>query len=101
MATYTDNAFVGQRIQIDGHVFSGNRFENCVLIYGGGPLSFSHNELIGVQWEFVESAARTIGLLSSFYQSGGDSKRFVELILSTFGKPVEAPKPETDGESNG
>jgi hypothetical protein len=50
LATYSNNKFVGQRIQIDGHVFEKNEFENCVLVYGGGPLSFSNNELRGVQW---------------------------------------------------
>ena len=93
MATYSQNVFDGQRIQIDGHTFEGNQFKNCVLIYGGGPLSFSNNALNGVRWEFVDSAARTLGLVSSFYQNGGDSKEFVETLLSTFGKQIEQPNP--------
>lgn len=93
MATYSHNTFKGQRIQIDGDVFNGNLFENCVLVYGGGPLSFSNNQLNSVRWEFVDAAARTLGLISSFYQSGGESKEFVELLLSTFGRPVAPPRP--------
>lgn len=97
MAIYSQNVFVGQRIQLDGHTFERNQFQNCVLVYGGGPLSFSHNVLNGVRWEFVDSAARTLGLLSSFYQGGGQSKEFVEILLSTFGKQVEQPKPVDKG----
>jgi len=94
MATFHNNTFVGQRIQVDGHDFAKNTFENCVLVYAGGPLSFRENLLNNVRWEFADSAARTIGLLSSFYQGGGDGKRFVEVMLATFGKAASAPVAE-------
>ena len=101
MSTFSNNTFVGQKLQVDGHIFHNNVFENCVLVYGGGPLNFVGNSLSGVRWEFVDAAARTIGLIGSFYQSGGDSKEFVELLLSTFGKGVESPKPQVvEEESN-
>jgi hypothetical protein len=83
MANYSNNLFVGQKIQLDGHTFTNNTFQNCVLVYGGGPLRMVGNSLTGVQWEFVDAAARTVGLISSFYQSGGDSKHFVERLLFT------------------
>lgn len=91
MATYNRNTFIGQRLQLDGNTFSGNTFQNCVLVYGGGPLNFSDNNLHGVQWEFVDAAARAVALLSSFYQQGGSSKQFVETLLSTYGKQVVSP----------
>jgi hypothetical protein len=91
MAAFEKNTFVGQRIQLDGHQFRGNHFQNCVLVYGGGPLSMIENQLDNCRWEFVEAAARTIGLLASFYQSAGESKDFVELLLSTFGKAPQPP----------
>ena len=94
MARFEKNVFVGQRIQIDGHQFIGNTFENCVLVYGGGPLSLTGNRLENVRWEFTDAAARTVGLLSSFYQEeGSDSRRFVELVLSTHGKATGQPAP--------
>ena len=92
MANYSGNTFTGQRIKLDDNVFEGNKFTNCILVYGGGPLTFSNNSLNGVQWEFVDNAARTLGLLSSFYQVEGQSKQFIEMLLSTFGKPVSAPQ---------
>src|SRR5689334_19969353 len=93
---YEHNTFVGQRIQVDGHEFIANRFENCVLVYGGGPLAMTYNILSNVQWQFIDSAARTLYLLSSFYQGDGPSREFVELLLSTFGKRVEtAPSPSS------
>ena len=68
-------------------------FQNCVLIYAGGPLNFNNNSLNGVKLEFVDAAARTVGLLSKFYQSGGQSREFAEHLLSTFGKKPEEHEP--------
>jgi hypothetical protein len=92
MAIYSGNTFTGQRLKLDDNTFESNNFTNCILVYGGGPLIFNNNSLNGVQWEFVDNAARTLGLLSSFYQAEGQSKQFVEILLSTFGKEVTAPK---------
>jgi hypothetical protein len=91
MALFEDNTFVGQRIQMDGHRFIRNRFENCVLVYAGGPLSMVDNVLSGTTWEFIEEAGRTVALLSSFYQSGGETKQFVERLLSTAGRTASRP----------
>lgn len=92
MANFRGNTFVGQRMQLDGHDFTENVFQDCVLVYGGGPLKFSGNVLTNVKWEFVDSAARSIALLSSFYQSGGEGRKFVEFVLSSFGESAEFPK---------
>jgi hypothetical protein len=93
MADFQNNTFIGQRILIDGHRFEGNLFENCVLVYGGGPFHMVNNQLSGVRWEFVDSAARTVALLASFYQMGGTSKEFVDVLLATFGKAPTVPIP--------
>ena len=95
MAHYSHNTFVGQRILIDGHRFENNRFENCVLVVSGRLLHMVGNELIGVRWEFVDAAARTAGLLASFYQVGGESRLFVKDSCATFGKPASPPVPTT------
>ena len=99
MTVFRQNTFVGQRVQLDGHEFVGNNFENCVLVYGGGPLKMHNNVLNNVRWEFVDAAARTVALLASFYQSGGDSRKFVEILLATFGKPVQPPVPDAAPEA--
>ena len=91
MARFTHNTFTNDRIQLDGHEFYSNHFRNCVLVYGGGPLQMSDNLLENVRWEFVDAAARTMALVASFYQQGGQSKQFVEMLLSTFGKPPVTP----------
>jgi len=96
MGLYEHNTFVQQRMQLDGHQFIDNRFENCILVYGGGPLVMRNNKLVNVKWEFIDAAERTIGLLSSFYQQGGQSREFVEMLLTTHGKPAETiPKATT------
>jgi hypothetical protein len=99
MALYENNLFVGQRIQVDGHQFIHNTFQNCVLVYGGGPFVLRDNVLHNVQWQFIDAAARTVYLLSSFHQSGGPAREFLELLLSTFGKPVQTAPPPTPGEA--
>src|SRR5689334_6294540 len=91
MALFEKNVFTGQRLQLDGNEFIDNKFKNCVLVYGGGPLRMVNNQLDGIRWEFVDAAARTIALIASFYQQEGESKKFVELLLSTFGKDIERP----------
>jgi hypothetical protein len=90
---FRDNTFVGQRIQVDGARYERNRFENCVLVYGGGPLHMVDNVLVGVRWEFVDAAARTVGLLSSFYQQGGESRQFVSALLAGPGQEPDASRP--------
>jgi len=101
MSVFHGNTFIGQRIQVDGHEFSNNIFQNCVLVYGGGPLTMRDNVLQSVRWEFVDSAARTAALLASFYQGGGEGKKFVEFLLSTYGKAVEAPTAQNAGATAG
>ncbi|MBB1389518.1 hypothetical protein H5185_08790 [Shewanella sp. SG44-6] len=99
MAIYTSNTFIGQRIKLDDNTFEGNKFTNCILVYGGGPLTFNNNSLNSVQWEFVDDAARTLGLLSSFYQGGGQSQQFIEMLLSTFGKQASAPQKSVENDN--
>ena len=86
MAEFESNVFENQTLHLDGHKYVNNTFKDCTLIYGGGPLHFNENKLFNVRWEFIDSAARTLSLLSSFYQSGEVSREFVMHILSTFGK---------------
>lgn len=100
MATFKDNSFVGSRVQLDDHIFDGNKFRNSTIVYGGGPLSFTNNSLDSVTWEFIGPAARTIALISSMYQSGGDSRKFVENLLSTFGRQAEMPEKMEKGAAN-
>src|ERR1700738_980866 len=94
MASYVENTFYGERILLDGHHFERNRFVNCVLVYGGGPLQMVGNQLVGVRWEFIDAAGRTINLLSSFYQAGGDGKLFVEHLVANF--HPKAPPPVSE-----
>lgn len=89
---------MGSRVQLDGHTFEGNKFKDSTIIYGGGPLSFTNNDLNGVTWEFIGPAARTLALVSSMYQNGGSSKEFVEMLLSTFGKQTEMPETAEKGD---
>jgi hypothetical protein len=91
MAVFKDNAFVGQRIQLDGNQFINNKFQNCLLVYGGGALVMRDNTFDNVQWQFTDAAAWTVALISSFYQQGGQSRQFVESLLTNFGKSPEPP----------
>jgi hypothetical protein len=91
MAQYSRNTFVGTRIALDGNDFQGNVFNQCILVYGGGPLNFVNNTVSNSSWQFVDAAARTISLLSSFYQSEA-GKEFVHQLLENFNKqPILTP----------
>ena len=84
MATYSECTFSGSTIDLDDHTFERNSFKNCVLVYGGGPLTFLDNSLEDVEFNFVGAAARTLAFISQIHE-GGDTA-FLEKILSTFGK---------------
>lgn len=90
MKHYENQTFKDETITLDNNAFSKCKFKNCTLVYGGGPLVFSDNNLNDVSWNFIDSAARTIGLMGSFYSSGGESKKFVEILLLEFGKQAAA-----------
>lgn len=100
MITYSKSRFENSAIELDNKTFEGCVFKNCTLIYGGGALSFNNNNLDGVEWRFIGPAARTLGLISAFYQGGGESKRFVEILLSVFGKEDKGSEPVKEESTN-
>jgi hypothetical protein len=78
---FVNAEFVGETIEIDGHEFDGNRFVNCTLVYRGGRIQMRNNTFEGVRWHFDDAAARTVGLLRSFHQSGDDWRHVADIIL--------------------
>lgn len=83
---FIQKSFYNTRIEIDNSAFEGCKFHDCVFVYGGGDLSLTNNHLNNVRWEFVGPAMRTLSLISSICSTESDSKQFIEMILSEFGK---------------
>lgn len=92
MSKFTGNTFVNQRIDLDDNIFDGNKFQNCTLVYGGGPLTFNNNSLHDVNWEFVGAAGNTLAILKLLYETDGFPQDFMEAILSS--QQTEAEKKE-------
>lgn len=90
MSIFTNNEFINQRIDLDDNIFDGNKFQDCTLVYGGGPLTFNNNNISGSTWEFVGSAARTIDMLKLLQQMDGTPEDFIQSIFSIEGtEPVK------------
>jgi hypothetical protein len=62
---------------VDGNEYINCKFNNCVIVYSGGPLpvlrdcSFHH-----CNWRFDAAAHRTLQYMSQLYNAGG--KPFIE-----------------------
>jgi len=83
MALFERNNFEGQILVLDDNVYSDNTIRNCTIVYSGGQFSMVGNRLIDVKWHFAGPAARTVALLSGFFQGGGESRQLVEQLLRT------------------
>lgn len=87
MATFNECNFSGNTIGLDDNVFERNSFKDCVLVYGGGPLTFIDNSLENVKFNFIGSAARTLAFISQVYED--EDPDFLEKLFLTFGKSVK------------
>lgn len=68
-------------VYLDGASYTGTRFENCVLVYSGGPLPFLvNNEYINCQWRLDGAASNTLDFMRFLVKVGGQ-----ELVLEALG----------------
>lgn len=76
------SVFAGGDIEIDNTDWDDNVFNQCVMVYRGGPLPFmSNNRFVDCKWRFEDGAARTIGLLQSLHREGFTD--LTEFVIST------------------
>jgi hypothetical protein len=86
MATYKDQQFSGEPVEMDGSTFEGCTFTKCNLIYRGStPPGLSGCRFEDCAWEFDDAAGRTIAFLRGLYHGMGDAGR--RLVEDTFRLP--------------
>lgn len=75
--------FKNEEIRLDGNTFLGCSFDNCMMVYGGGPPpSMIDCSLNGVKWSFTEAASNTIQFMSAIYHGMGEGGK--KVIEETF-----------------
>ena|SRR4028118_786046 len=80
---FHERTFANEEVRVDGSHFTNCRFENCTLIYGGGPLpSLEHCGFYDSQWSFADAAMNTLHFLSAMYHGFGEGGQ--QLIEHTF-----------------
>lgn len=85
MARYLSHAFPnGSDITIDGNEFFACTFGDCVMHYHGGPIVMTNPVFNGlVQFQFHDSALRTLALLSHIQTAPGGEQCVLEMIAKS------------------
>ncbi len=79
-----------QTIVIDGNRYTECRFENCTLIYRGGLIpTIGKCHFENCQWQFEDSAERTLLFLKQLYHGMGPGG--VELVEATLNMIRQGP----------
>lgn len=89
--------FEEEEVPLDGRRFVGCTFTDCVLIYGGGPVSFDPIDLENPEFRFVGSASRTFSFLNYMVQAGLELP-VAGIVDQIFGKRAQFHFIERDGE---
>ncbi|HTE53657.1 MAG TPA: hypothetical protein VK698_22535 [Kofleriaceae bacterium] len=91
--TVTAQAFVDERIILDGHTYDGCTFERCELVFNGAaPTVLTNNSIVDCTWRFEGSAAVTLAFLRALVEGGA-----ADLVRNTLGVDT----PGASGESSG
>ena len=89
---------IGQTISdktevIDGNTYSECRFENCKMVYRGGPIpSIGSCHFQDCQWQFEDAAERTLVFMKQLYHGMGPGG--VELVEATLGALRQGANPD-------
>jgi hypothetical protein len=83
METLTDTTLENQEEIIDGKSYTKCVFNNCTLVYKGGPFpAFDSCQLNNCSWVFQDAADRTVNFMRAIYHGMGEGGQ--ELIEQTF-----------------
>ena len=77
---YRDQTFENARVELDGNVYTGCSFYDCVFIFNGSAAcGLNVNRYRGpLRMEFGDGAARTLRFLNDLYHSGEAGRQSVE-----------------------
>lgn len=80
---FTDKTFKDEEVRLDSNSFTNCRFENCAMVYGGGPIPTIRGcHFQDSRWSFVDNADQTVAFMRAVYHGMGDNGR--EMIEATF-----------------
>lgn len=80
MATFQNQSFINESVELDGNRYEACVFNNCRLIYRGGELpNFIRCEFEGVNIQLEDGAYRTLDYLTALY-GGGFTKQVEETL---------------------
>jgi len=82
---HSKSIFSKSTVELDGNAFDGCLFDQCQLVYSGGPPpSLVSCTFKGVTWSFSGAAANMLQFLSALYRGAGEGgQQFVESILQS------------------
>jgi hypothetical protein len=92
MATYKDQQFSAEPIELDGNLFERCTFSRCRLVYRGSvPPGMTGCRFDDCTWEFDDAAGRTVAFLRALYHGMGEAGR--RLVEDTFKLPPGVQPP--------
>jgi len=75
--------FKNEEVRLDGNTFLGCAFDNCNMVYGGGPPpTMIDCSLNGVTWSFTEAASNSVRFMRAIYHGMGEGGK--KVIEQTF-----------------
>ena len=83
MAANNGRTFSGTTEVLDHNEYSGCTFENCTLVYRGGPTALKNNTFQNCRWTFEDSAGRTLEFLRALAQGSGPAAQ--KMVKDTLG----------------
>ena len=83
MATIADQAFINERVVIDGNEYRGCTFTDCDMVFRGEhPFAMDSCVLQEPKWHLEGPAANTMKFLMAAYHGMGEAG--VKLVEATF-----------------
>ncbi len=68
----TATLFNHETVALDGEHFADCEFQDCRLVYTGGPVpSFSNCRFVNCEWRLDDAASRTLEQLKLIWAKGG------------------------------
>jgi len=87
MTAYLNQTLRGHVIALDGNTFERCIFEECTLVYSGGPPPIlNDNELRNSRFKFEGQAASTVALLQAMAKPGSGLQHVVQSTFPTLTK---------------
>jgi hypothetical protein len=99
---YSNQHFLGQTIEVDAAFFDRCVFQNCIMVYRGGPPPvFFHSTFENCQWKFEGYAAFTLEYLSTLAVTlPPDQRSLIDAILDNIKRGPAIRNPRFLGNGN-